>query len=438
MENGEDLDRSGSEQMGLSQSIYAASQGKARGKTPSYDDTTKTYLPKISEANLPSKPSKPMPNYTTRARKIDNRIFALVIKLEPEGAIVKTVQKVIIYTSNQDVEVFVALQGIKAAIALPSTRLSKDLWVFSDSQVIARKLLVKSSTPTSQTLYLEALEVTKLWKAQARLPHISEGEVKVCRVPSHAGIEGNDLADSEAKRGAAMPSNVPHQQHSLVSIRRWKSTQTKCSGDTWWEIQALRVYTQLEIIVLDLVFTSIIGAQCNIEEYRHTTSDYETLLTTLSLKGYAEKTPEEWFTLIPDASPKFILGIKETLKSDKILLQDLDKPTLEQLLSQDLDELANTIIKSIQINMERFLTRKKQSGQGTKWWNQECKEKAKAYRQARKQGSAIPEKYALRNTTRAAKRSYWMRQIQDASIPKDIYRITGWHKNKGPSTSLPL
>lgn len=73
-----------------------------------------------------------------------------------------------------------------------------------------------------------------------------------------------------------------------------------------------------------------------------------------------------------------------------------------------------------------------------KLWNQECKEKAKAYRQARKQGSAISEKHALRNTTRAAKRLYWMRQIQDASNPKDIYRITGWHKNKGLSTSPPL
>lgn len=31
-----------------------------------------------------------------------------------------------------------------------------------------------------------------------------------------------------------------------------------------------------------------------------------------------------------------------------------------------------------------------------------------------------------------------MRQIQDASTPKDIYRITVWHKNKGPSNSPPL
>ncbi|KHJ30592.1 putative virulence effector [Erysiphe necator] len=111
--HGEDLDRIGNEHRGLSQSIYATSQGKARGKMPSYAEATKTYLPRISEANLPPKPSKSYPNHPTLDRKIDNRIFirlpeehpsrnhhvhaiksALTKKLELSEDSVKTVQKV--------------------------------------------------------------------------------------------------------------------------------------------------------------------------------------------------------------------------------------------------------------------------------------------------------------------------------------------------------
>lgn len=147
----------------------------------------------------------------------------------------------------EDAEAFAALQGIKAAITLSTTRFSKDLWVFTDNEGVAKRLLTKTLTLTSQSVYLEALEFTKKWKSRARLPHIPEGKIKIYWVPSHAGISGNLLADSEARRGAAMLLSDQHQKHSLASLQKWQIAQIKSSRDRWWEIHAPRSYTQLEI-----------------------------------------------------------------------------------------------------------------------------------------------------------------------------------------------
>ncbi|POS82456.1 hypothetical protein EPUL_005235, partial [Erysiphe pulchra] len=50
-------------------------QVTARWKKPPYADATKTYLPRISEANLQPKPSQSFPKHTPYVRKIDNRLF---------------------------------------------------------------------------------------------------------------------------------------------------------------------------------------------------------------------------------------------------------------------------------------------------------------------------------------------------------------------------
>lgn len=177
--------------------------------------------------------------------------------------------------------------------------------------------------------------------------------------------------------------------------------------------------------VLDLVFTNILGTQCSIEEHLHTTSDHETLITTIPLKDLPVKNTQDRFKLTPEAIPRLALGVKETLK-----------PVSQ--LPQDPDLLANTIIECIQSNVARFLPRKRYISQGTKWWNQDCREKAASYRRARKKGDATAEKIALRKATRAAKKAYWQNQIQNASSPADIFKITSWHKNRGTFSSPPI
>lgn len=147
---------------------------------------------------------------------------------------------------------YAALQGIKSAIALPSNRFSKDLWVFIDNLNVARKLLSKVPVLSSQSQYLEALETTKLWKARTRLPHVPEGEIKIPWVPSHSRIRGNELADLEAKRGAAMPYNQSQQKHSLASLCRWHKAKILNSRNDWWQSEAPMKYNQLEITAAPL------------------------------------------------------------------------------------------------------------------------------------------------------------------------------------------
>ncbi|KAI0997657.1 hypothetical protein K3495_g10530 [Podosphaera aphanis] len=124
-------------------------------------------------------------------------------------------------------------RGIQAAIALPSTRFSNDLWIFIDNLEVAKKFLTKNNSTSSQEIFLDALEAVKIWKSRTRLPQISEGEIKVRRVPSHAGIEGNELADAEAKKGAATPFQNNQSKLSIAALALWKSSQMCQAREKW-------------------------------------------------------------------------------------------------------------------------------------------------------------------------------------------------------------
>ncbi|KAI1005054.1 hypothetical protein K3495_g3162 [Podosphaera aphanis] len=91
-----------------------------------------------------------------------------------------------------------------------------------------------------------ALEAAELWKSRPRLPHISEGQIHIRWVPGHVGIKGNEFADLEAKKGAAMPSPHP-PEFSFSSLRRWHTEQNKIARDKWWQTSRPPAYTQLEI-----------------------------------------------------------------------------------------------------------------------------------------------------------------------------------------------
>lgn len=132
-------------------------------------------------------------------------------------------------------------------MALQSTRFFKDLWAFTDNQGVAKRLLIKSLTLTSQSIYLEALEFTKKRKNRDRLPHISKGETKIYWVPSHAEIEDKVQAGSEAKRDAAMLVSEQHQKYSLASLQQWQLALMKSSRERWWKTHAPRSYTRLEL-----------------------------------------------------------------------------------------------------------------------------------------------------------------------------------------------
>ncbi|KAI1002306.1 hypothetical protein K3495_g5894 [Podosphaera aphanis] len=145
-----------------------------------------------------------------------------------------------------DAEAFAVLQGIRAAATLPTARFSKDLWICIDNEEIASKHLRRILITSSQPIFLQALEAAELWKSRPRLPHILEGQIHIRWVPGHVGIKGNELADLEAKKGAAMPSPHP-PEYSFSSLKRWHTEQTKIAREKWWHTSRPPAYTQLKI-----------------------------------------------------------------------------------------------------------------------------------------------------------------------------------------------
>jgi ribonuclease HI len=49
-------------------------------------------------------------------------------------------------------------------------------------------------------VYDEIIEASQTWKARERLTHTVVGKIKVFWIPSHSGIEGNELADLKTKK----------------------------------------------------------------------------------------------------------------------------------------------------------------------------------------------------------------------------------------------
>lgn len=112
---------------------------------------------------------------------------------------------------------------------------------------VAKKFLTKKNSTSSQEIFIDALEAVKIWKSRSRLPHISEGEIKVRWVPSHAGIEGNELADAEAKKGPSTPFQNDQSKLSIAALALWKTSQMCQTREKWWENHAPQSYVKLGI-----------------------------------------------------------------------------------------------------------------------------------------------------------------------------------------------
>lgn len=146
-----------------------------------------------------------------------------------------------------NIEVHAALQGIHTALNLPTIRFACNLWLFIDNQKVVKSLSKYESVKSSSNIYDQIIEANNKWKSRGRLPHTLEGEIKVCWIPGHSGIEGNELADLEAKKGTVIPLRVDQPEHSLASLEKWLTTYTHDARKSWWNKDIPNNYIQLEI-----------------------------------------------------------------------------------------------------------------------------------------------------------------------------------------------
>ncbi|POS85506.1 hypothetical protein EPUL_001726 [Erysiphe pulchra] len=167
---------------------------------------------------------------------------------------------------------------------------------------------------------------------------------------------------------------------------------------------------------IDLAFCIDINAKCEVRTDLHTTSDHETLVTTI----YRESQTG---------------GLGKLRYRDinrELFLRLLGRPTGPEFIRSwnELEIEARETVKLIKLAMTGAFLRTRIHCRGTPWWNDECRQAAHAYNLARRM--------ELRSSVRRAKKAYWNPMISDAKTLPDAFRIVRCHNNVAKYLTPPL
>ncbi|POS81799.1 hypothetical protein EPUL_006838, partial [Erysiphe pulchra] len=207
--------------------------------------------------------------------------------------------------------------------------------------------------------------------------------------------------------------------------------QRSCSDFIdWYDSKGLKLLNPTDVpthdrgSTLDLALCLDINATCEIRTELHTTSDHETLVTTLRCS-------------------------RNTRSFNKLRYDSLDKDLFLQLLGKDVslpllsskDDVeieTNSIIELIHTALVGACPRKKSRNYGSPWWSVECRMAANSYRRARRQGYGSQEKMEFQSIVRKAKKNYWNTVVSETKSLSQAYKIVQWHNAAPRYQSPPL
>ncbi|KAL5614700.1 uncharacterized protein BROUX77_000537 [Berkeleyomyces rouxiae] len=188
---------------------------------------------------------------------------------------------------------------------------------------------------------------------------------------------------------------------------------------------------------LDLCLSNIPDVESEIASTLDTTSDHSTIWTRIPFGKPIPPEPLPGYTLAAEKIPE----LRRTFRSLPLPhLPHPDSPPTTTLLDEAVECLNRSIEAALAATMER---RKRASRRGTPWWNEDCKDAERAYKDAIQTttfdiDNLIKAKKNLRNAVRRAKRSLNKERIADASTPDSLWKIARWRKPNNLSGSPPL
>ena len=125
-----------------------------------------------------------------------------------------------------DAEAIAMLEGLRQALKSPMARVAPGIHVCLDNLGVARNVggIPKSS---NQKAFRQFRDLAKGWLQTGK-------ELTVQWIPGHAGIEGNELANQEAKKYAKLPPAAGLNLHQSLSTAKRKIRKMK---DINWQLE---------------------------------------------------------------------------------------------------------------------------------------------------------------------------------------------------------